>query len=199
MLHGVGSHEGDLFGLADMFDPRFQVVSLRAPLSLGPGSYGWFRVVFTAEGPMHDPEAAEASRQLLLEALPAAVEQYGADPDRTYLLGFSQGAIMSSSVALTEPEMVAGLVAMSGRILPEIRERHAASARLTGLPYMWVHGTADSVLPISHGRAARDFLQTLPVDLTYREYPMAHHTSPASLRDIGVWLTARLDAEQRTG
>jgi phospholipase/carboxylesterase len=57
-----------------------------------------------------------------------------------------------------------------------------------------VHGTADSVLNIEYGRAIRDALEKLPVNLTYREYPMGHHVSNQSLSDIQGWLSGRLDS-----
>jgi phospholipase/carboxylesterase len=48
------------------------------------------------------------------------------------------------------------------------------------------------VLPIDNGRASRDLLQRLPVELTYREYPMGHEVSAQSLADVAAWLSARL-------
>ena len=109
-------------------------------------------------------------------------------------MGFSQGAIISASVALTRPELVAGLVMMSGRILPQIEPLMAAPEKLKGLPVLAVHGTADTVLPIEHGRASRKTLSALPVDLLYREYPMGHEVSQESLDDVTSWLSAHLDA-----
>ena len=109
-------------------------------------------------------------------------------------MGFSQGAIISASVALTRPELVAGLVMMSGRILPQIEPLMATPEKLKGLPVLAVHGTADTVLPIEHGRASRKTLSALPVDLLYREYPMGHEVSQESLDDVTSWLSAHLDA-----
>lgn len=39
MLHGIGSHEGDLLQLAPYLDPRLAVISLRAPLPWGAGGF----------------------------------------------------------------------------------------------------------------------------------------------------------------
>ena len=193
LLHGVGSHEGDLIGLAPELDGRFFVVSARAPNTLAPGAYAWFHVEFTQAGPVINPEEAEASRVALLRFLDEAVDAYGLDPKRVFLMGFSQGAIMSLSLALTRPDKLAGVVAMSGRILPEVLPLAAQSEAMPGLPILVVHGVDDPVLPIRHGRAARDRLSGLPVALTYREYPMGHHVTTESLRDVTAWLKARLD------
>lgn len=80
---------------------------------------------------------------------------------------------------------------MSGR-LPELEAKLAPAEELKGIPVLVVHGTADQVLPIANGRALRDKLRTLPVDLTYREYPMVHTVSQESLDEIVKWLKARL-------
>ena len=196
LLHGIGSNEHDLYGLAPFLDERFLVISVRATNTLGPGSYAWFEVDFTAQGPVINPEQAEISRKTLITLLNEAVTSYGADPERVYLMGFSQGAIMSASVALTQPELVAGVVMMSGRILPEIQPLIAPKEELAGLPFIVVHGTADTVLPITYGRASRELLSSLPVELTYHEYSMGHEVSQESLNDVTTWLSAKLDKAQ---
>jgi phospholipase/carboxylesterase len=196
LLHGVGSNERDLFGLAPLLDERFVVLSLRAPNTLGQGSYAWFEVDFTPQGSVINPEQAEQSRQVLVDFIGKAVDAYGADPHQVYLMGFSQGAIMSASIALTQPDLVAGTVLMSGRILPEIRPIMAAPEQLKGLPVLVVHGTKDTVLPVHNGRASRDLLSSLPVDLTYHEYAMGHEVTAQSLGDVTKWLSARLDMVQ---
>lgn len=195
VLHGLGSNEHDLIGLAPYLDPRFQIVSARAPYTLAPGSYAWFELGWTATGITIDPRQAEQSRVLLTSFIAEALAAYGGDPARVYLLGFSQGAIMSASVALIEPELIAGTVLMSGRVLEEIRPLIAAAEQLAGKPFLVVHGTADTVLPIQNGRASRAILATLPVALTYQEYAMAHEVSAQSLADVAAWLTARLDRQ----
>jgi phospholipase/carboxylesterase len=193
LLHGIGSNEHDLYGLAPFLDKRFLIISVRAPLTLEPGSYAWFEVDFTPQGSIINPEQAEASLKTLITFLQEAIAEYNADPKQVYLMGFSQGAIMSASVALTRPELVAGAVLMSGRILPEIRPTIASSEELSGLPILVVHGTADTVLPISNGRASREFLSSLQVNLTYHEYPMGHEVNQESLNDVTTWLTEQLD------
>jgi len=194
LLHGVGSNEEDLFALAPELDGRFLVISARAPNQIGPGAHAWFHVEFTADGPQHNPEMAAASRALLVRFLDEVAEEYGVDPGRSYLMGFSQGAIMSLYVALTNPRRVAGVVGMSGRVLPEAEAEMAPAEDFNGLPVVYVHGTQDAVLPIQFGRAAREVLSKLPVDLTYREFDMPHTVSRESFEVVRAWLTARLDA-----
>jgi phospholipase/carboxylesterase len=193
LLHGIGSNEDDLLGLAPYLDERLLIVSARAPNSYGWGGYAWFEIEWLPNGIAIDRPQAEASRELIIRFIGEAVAAYDADPARVFLLGFSQGAIMSGWVALTQPELVAGTILMSGRIPDELREQIAAPERLVGKPFLVLHGTQDPVLPIQNGRASRAVLQRLPVDLTYREYPMGHEVSAQSLADVAAWLAARLD------
>jgi len=198
LLHGRGGNEADLFAFASALDPRFLVLSVRAPYTSGPGQYAWYGITFAPKGPVHVPEQAESSRRLLVQFITEAVTAFGADARRVYLMGFSQGAILSEAVALTAPVQVAGAVLMSGRTLPEVAAHHAAPEALAGLPLLVIHGTEDTVLSLRYGHETRDLLQTLPVALTYHEYPMAHTISNESLADAAAWLTAQLDTPRET-
>src|SRR5256712_11256204 len=117
LLHGVGSNESDLIGLAPHLDGRFFIVSARAPIGLGPGMYGWFHVLLDPVTPVINPDQAERSRLILRQFINEATHAYGPDPHRVYLLGSSQGAIMSLSIAFTRPDTLPGAVGLSGRIL----------------------------------------------------------------------------------
>ncbi len=193
LLHGIGSNEEDLFGLTPYIDGRFLVLSLRAPFVLGAGSYGWFNIEFTPRGLVADIAQAKQSLGMLPGFIEEAVAAYGADGRCVYLGGFSQGAMMSLALMLTRPELVAGVAAMSGRLPAQVLERPPDREALEGLPVIITHGIYDPVLPVENGRAAREFLEALPVELTYREYPMGHEVSMESLRDVTKWLGESLD------
>jgi phospholipase/carboxylesterase len=99
----------------------------------------------------------------------------------------------SASIALTAPQLVAGAVLMSGRILPEIKPLIAPEEALRDLPVLLIHGTHDTVLPIQHGRASHQLLSSLPIQLSYHEFPIEHTISPESLAAIQQWLSHHLD------
>ncbi|MBC8137034.1 MAG: alpha/beta fold hydrolase [Fibrella sp.] len=196
LLHGVGSHERDLFGLANELDGRFFVVSVRAPLTHG-GGFGWYPVDFTPDGPIADESKARTSRDLLQTFIGEVIAAYGVDADRVYLTGFSQGAIMSLYLALHAPETVAGVAAMSGRLIEATLTERAEDARLAGLPILAVHGIYDRVLTIAEGRRVQTELSRLPVNLTYHEYAMAHEVSRESLAEVASFLTTQLDLSRK--
>jgi phospholipase/carboxylesterase len=193
LLHGIGSNEEDLFSLAPYLDGRFLIISARAPVSMGPGSYGWFDMEFTPQGMMADIEQAKKSLQQLTGFIDELVETYRAESRRVYLMGFSQGAMMTLAVALTQPEKIAGAVVMSGRFPSQVLEHEPDLRALKDKPFLVTHGLHDPVLPIEQGRAVQKNLEALPVELTYREYAMGHEVSLESLKDVSAWLSRALD------
>jgi phospholipase/carboxylesterase len=196
LLHGIGADEHDLFSLVTELDPRFTVVSVRAPRRYQTG-YSWFDIAWRPDGTVV-PNVAQARESLanFVRWLSAAPGRLGADPKRIYLLGFSQGAMMSLGALRTAPERLAGVVALSGRFSDALFETSPPTAAIASVPLFVGHGTQDDVLPVANGRAVRDAFQPLVRDFTYREYPIPHGIAPAELREVSAWLTARLDGER---
>ncbi|MEM8532551.1 MAG: alpha/beta hydrolase [Chloroflexota bacterium] len=197
LLHGYGSNEQDLFGLSPYLDERFLVVSIRAPLMLMPGGYAWFELGITPNGITFDPVQVGSSFARVTTFIQEAIDAYQVDESRIFLLGFSQGAMISSGIALTKPHLVTGVVLMSGSIPSQDLLPIAPAEQLADKPFLVTHGTVDEVLPISHGRASRDLLQRLPVNLVYHEYPMGHEINMPCLQDMTTWLKERLDERQK--
>ncbi len=193
LLHGLGADEHDLFALAPHLDPRAVYVSVRAPVRWPPG-YAWWRSDETPAGRVPDLEQARAARATVRALLDAASRAYGTDRARTYLVGFSQGAMLAAAFALESPHEVAGVALLSGKLLPDALAHRAADADLRGLAVYAQHGTRDPVLPIADGRALRDALARTPVDLVWHEWPMAHEITRPSLDALSGWLRERLSA-----
>jgi Predicted esterase len=193
LLHGVGSNERSMAQLAPAFDPRFIVISARSPIVLGPNSFGWFHVTFGAHGPVIVAEEAESGWKQVARFIDEAVAEYGADANRVFVAGFSQGGIMSLATLLTSPRKVAGAVSMSGRLLPEVLPHAATGDALRGKPALIVHGVADEKLGIHFARSAREKLEPMALALDYHELPMGHSITPESLAIVTAWLTKALD------
>lgn len=192
LLHGVGSNERNMSPLGDGADPRLGIISVRGPLVLGANAYGWFPVSFTASGPVIDGVEAEAA---LLDLLNFIVKYCGDHNVKdVYLMGFSQGAIMATVAAVTQPARVQGAVALSGRFPKEFRERIVSADEL-GKTALWIgHGTEDQKLPIHHGRATQALLADIGAPFTYQEYEAGHTITPEMQLDAYRWLSKTLDA-----
>lgn len=193
LLHGIGADEHDLLPLADALDPRVLAVSLRAPYPAEPMGYAWYALDWSAIPPAPDLGQAERSLDELVGTLPQLQRSAGAEPDRTFLFGFSQGATMALGVALTRPDLVRGVILHSGRVLQGIAARAAPADRLAGLEALVLHGVHDEVLAVDRGRETRDLLAPLLGDrLQYREHDAGHFVTQSSLNDAASWLAARI-------
>jgi phospholipase/carboxylesterase len=194
LLHGVGSNESGFIELARQMDPRLVVILLRGPLVLAPGRLAWFQVSFTPSGPAIDAVQAERSRTMLLDFIGQLPASHGVDPERIWIAGFSQGGIMSASVALTAPDSVAGFGVLSGRILPEVLPRVRKGPALGKVQAFVSHGVHDQTLGIHFADHSRQVLTGLKVPLTYAEYVAGHALDSAMIGDFQRWLGSQLDA-----
>lgn len=190
LLHGYGSNEADLIPLARELDPRLQIVSLRAPIPLGDQRFAWYPLDWSGETPRaRDADMLQARATLVaaLNALPGTLDT----PDTVFLLGFSQGAILSLEMAIVAPEKIAGVIALSGRAPLALDE--PAPSGLPWPPVFLAHGTADRVIPIEAARGLKSTLETQGVPLTYLEVPGGGHgVSPEVRRATARWLREKL-------
>lgn len=188
LLHGRGADEADLMALESALDPRFTVVSPRAPLRFGPG-FAWYGM--GQVGSPHD-ESLHSSLAQLGEFIDGMVRAYNIDPGALYLVGFSQGAVMSAAVALTMPQKVQGVVMHSGYVPVESSLNFDLEGAV-GKPFFIAHGLYDDVIPVGFARHAREYLTGIGVSLTYQEYPIGHGISEESLDDFSEWLMRDLE------
>lgn len=188
LLHGVGSNEEDLFSFADQLPGEYLVVSARAPVTLGPSSFGWYQVDFSTGKPVFNTEQEKQSRATLISFIEELVRTRQVDPERVLLCGFSQGAIMSYSVALTRPDLVSGFAAMSGRLLEEVKPLVKSSPQLARLRVFISHGTQDNVLPVSGANEAKAYLTSLGITPEMKTYTAGHTINPTMLADLVFWL-----------
>ena len=115
LLHGYGSNEEDLFSFASELPEEYYVISARAPYPLPPYGNAWYAIHFDAdENKFSDNDQAKESRDLIATFIDELVANYPIDKNNVTLIGFSQGAILSYSVALSFPEKVQRVVALSG-------------------------------------------------------------------------------------
>ncbi|MFY8109617.1 MAG: alpha/beta hydrolase, partial [Bacteroidia bacterium] len=174
LLHGVGSNEQDLFSFASQIPSKYHVISLRAPFVLAESSYGWYQVEFKNNKPFINVEQAEASRLKLIHFLETLKSEINYDPKQVYLCGFSQGAIMSYSVALSRPDLVKGFAAMSGRMLDEHKPYFASKDKLKNLKVLITHGNADPVLSVEYAKQSNVYLQGLGIKPELKLYNEVH-------------------------
>ncbi|CRM42722.1 Carboxylesterase 2 [Pseudomonas sp. 37 R 15] len=192
-LHGFGSNEEDLFGIKDALPSTWTYLSVRAPMPVEPRGYRWFTK--TPGDGDYDGVTADlhSSARLIEDFVVKATAKYHTMSDRVFLVGFSQGAIMSYEVGLRRPELMRGIAALSGSVLPVLKAQLKPDAALGKLAIFIGHGTLDQALPYASGTRANEVLEGLGLKPEFHGYPGMNHTiSEAEVQDLKAWLEKSL-------
>ncbi|WP_158729038.1 MULTISPECIES: alpha/beta hydrolase [unclassified Flavobacterium] len=189
LLHGYGSNEADLFSFAEELPEQYYVISARAPYDMQYGSYAWYAINFDAdENKFSDHDQARISRDVIVQFIDELTATYPIDAQNIALIGFSQGAILSYAVALSYPEKVQKIVAMSGYFNAEIIKDGYQKNNFDTLKIFASHGTVDQVIPIDWARKTPSAMEDLGINTTYKEYPVGHGVAPQNFYDFKNWL-----------
>lgn len=193
LLHGRGSHRGDLQALRGRLPEGLALITPQAPHPGHPWGYGpgwaWYRHI---EEDRVDPQSLDRSLLALdafLEELPGRLP---VSPGPTVLGGFSQGGTVSLAYALRNPGRVQGVLNFSGFLVHGDTldvEPEAAGAT----PVFWGHGERDPNIPWELAEKGRDRLRRAGADLDARDYPIGHWIAPEELNDARGWVEDRLD------
>jgi len=178
LLHGLGSHEGDLFQLSPYLPLDHVIASPRGPIPAGNG-WSWFDVAAPRPAPLNESadELAEWLATVRGEATSVAV------------LGFSQGGVLGLQTLRRHPELIDSLVLLSA-IADETVDPGDPELEVLRPPMFWGRGTTDTVVPADQVLATRDWLEEHST-LTERIYEdVGHWITDAELGDVHSFLRA---------
>ena len=188
LLHGYGSNSDDLFSFADYLSEQLTVISLEAPLDTPFGGKAWYSIHFDAtQDKWSDLKEAEKSLDAISQQLKYFEEEYDLDPNDIGLMGFSQGAILSWSLLLDQPDLFRRAVCMSGYINTQLLEKPLQEYQNI-LAYA-SHGTSDPTVPYDWAVSSINELNKKNPQLTFNSYPDGHNVSPENFRDLLEWLS----------
>ncbi|NNE77406.1 MAG: alpha/beta fold hydrolase [Pricia sp.] len=189
MFHGYGSNEEDLFSFAPDLQAELCIISVRAPYPMEPFGHAWYAINFDAhEGKWSDDTQAISSREKIVSFIGEACTIYGLDDKRITLLGFSQGTILSYAVALSYPEKIKNVIALSGYINQGILKTGYAEKSHKNLKIYASHGQVDQVIPPEWAQRTPSFLKQLNIAHVYEEFPVGHGVSPQNFYSFKKWL-----------
>lgn len=198
LLHGLGADGNDFASLLPAFNLPAGL-ALRGVLPHAP------QRAVTVNGGMRMPAwydilAMDLSREIdetqlkasaaYVHALIDAQREQGIDSRRIVVAGFSQGGAVAYEAALSYPQPLAGLLALSTYFATADSLQLAAANR--ALPTAVHHGSFDPVVPERLGRAGYEKARELGVPAEYRRFAMAHALCPEQIGVIGDWLGQRL-------
>jgi phospholipase/carboxylesterase len=198
LLHGYGADGNDLLGLADVLAPHLPHTAFVAPDAPEPcrGSpmgRQWFPIPWLDGSSEVDAGAGLARASDDLNAfLDEQMKAEGVEPGAVALIGFSQGAMMSLHVAPRRAQALAGIVAISGRLLGP--DRLAAEAKVKP-PVLLIHGDQDPVVPFADMGTAGNALTAAGFEVWgHVMRGTGHGIAPDGLGAALGFLTERLPA-----
>lgn len=196
LLHGYGSNEQDLFGLAQHLPDRLVIASLRAVGTNAMG-YEWFPLGPELSGPAGHVRSEQADRlredgtNAAARAVRSWLDDAAGPATAVALAGFSQGGAVAAQVLRQEPGRVDAVAVLSGFVAPGEVDGDAELATRRP-PVLWARGDADPVIaPYLLERTAA----WLPghSTLTDRTYPgLGHGISADTLADLVAFLDEHL-------
>jgi phospholipase/carboxylesterase len=196
VLHGLGADGNDFVPIAQelqlvaLGDVRFvfpHAPTMPVTINGGMVMRAWYDIVGTDLVKRED-EAGLRKSMALVETLLAAERERGIAPERTVLMGFSQGCALTLLTGLRHPHRLAGLVGLSGYLplaASTADERSEANAKT---PIFLAHGQYDGVVPIARAAASRELLLSLGQPVEWHEYPVQHSVSMDEIVDLNRWL-----------
>jgi phospholipase/carboxylesterase len=204
LLHGFGAPGDDLVSLADALNvpigTRFVFPEGQLSLSFGPSTArAWWLIDMAriaadqAAGRLRDlsqdiPKGLAPARETLLAFLKEVERMLGADPRKTLLGGFSQGAMLSCDVILRTTQPYAGLIQLSGTLLAT-QEWAPLLQKRKGLPVFQSHGMQDELLPYVGAERLRNTLTHGGLLVEWHSFRGGHEIPRAVLQRLGPFIT----------
>jgi len=202
-MHGLGADGSDFepivpeLGLAE--SPAVRFIFPNAPYRpvTCNGGYvmrAWYDIISLEPDSRQIDETGLLESREIVRQLIQREEKRGIPSQRIFLAGFSQGGAVAYLSALTHPEPLAGVIALSTYI-PEARLiTEDLSAANRHIPLFVAHGTDDDVVSIKLGRQSLALLEQCGLKPAWHTYDMPHSVCIDEVRDIGTWLNARISA-----
>ncbi|MBQ0138828.1 MAG: esterase [Kurthia sp.] len=187
LLHGMGSNEKDLPVLLNDIKDECHIFSLQGPILEGQG-YAFFTIEEFGKPQRNVFDQVVLHIKAFVDE---AIQEYAIDANKVFLMGFSQGAILTQTLSLViGGERLAGTVALSGYLPQHVKEEYGKHS-VKGLPMLITHGTMDYVLPFHWGQASRDFFEEYNADVQFMEFEDGHGVTPEVQREIITFLKSK--------
>ena len=189
LLHGYGADGSDLIGLGHHWGPMFPdalFVAPNAPTPCAGNPFGFEWFPLAVDRIAGRIEGARKAAPVIIEFLEDLWAQGIASED-TYLIGFSQGAMMSLHVGTALPKRLGGIVSFSGAFVPA--DGFPAAEKP---PVALIHGDMDQIVDPQLSRDAAEELMAAGFEVTLKiSKGVAHGIAPDGLDFATSFLVAQ--------
>jgi len=187
MVHGRGASAEDILSLTpELNQPGFAYL---APQAAG---YAWYPNSFLA--PIASNEPGLSSGLAVIASLLEKLAEAGIPPERTILLGFSQGACLSLEFAARNARRYGGLAGLSGGLIGPDGTPRDYPGSLDGTPVFLGCSDVDPHVPKKRVELSAEVLQRLGGNVTTRLYPrMGHTVNRDEIRQVQDMMSALIE------
>lgn len=209
LCHGFGAPGDDLCALSRVIDaPRgarwfFPEAPLSVDLGYGMSGRAWWPIDMMrlqqaiARGERasladQTPEGLASAREALEGCIEELIAKHDVKRDRLVIGGFSQGAMITTEIALMASEPFAGLAILSGSLLSQARWRSAVTASGPKLHVLMSHGRADPILPFEGAESLRQMLSEASAKVEWVPHNGQHEIPTIVVEKLGAFTRARL-------
>jgi phospholipase/carboxylesterase len=169
MVHGRGATAESILELArELRHPEFAYL---APQAAGNS---WYPNSFLAPLQRNEPYLSSALARLA-EVLDLVTAE-GIPPQRTILLGFSQGACLTVEFAARNARRYGGIAGLSGGLIGPPGTPRSYAGSLAGTPVFLGCSDRDPHIPRERVDETAEVLRRLEAEVTERIYPALGHT-----------------------
>jgi phospholipase/carboxylesterase len=194
-LHGYGANKRQMMREAKQMAPEdFAIASLQGfhqhmkepkepggPLRFG---FGWLTN-------FHPEDSVAIHHQALLDLMTTLTEEGTVDPQRIFLLGFSQTCAMNYRFAFTHTDLLRGVIGICGGIPGDWET--SESYLPTPAAVFHLAGTRDEYYPPARVADYAERLRLRASDVEFKGYDAVHEIVPAMREDVRTWLTKYAD------
>lgn len=199
-LHGLGADGNDFapivpeLHLPSSLPIRFifpHAPSISVTINNGYVMPAWYDILDMSIDRKVDEIQLRKSANEIVKFIQAEMER-GIPSDRIIIAGFSQGGAVALEAALSFPQKLAGILAMSTYFATKETIRYSEAN--TSIPVMIHHGIYDPVVPAALGKTTEAILKDKNYAVELKNYPMEHSVCPQQIGDIQQWLVDTLQS-----
>ncbi len=183
LLHGRGASADDILGLAEHF-MRDDVAYL-APDAAG---HTWYPYPFIQPVERNEPYLSSALK--LVDTIVQSIEAQGIPAERIIILGFSQGACLSTEYATRNARRYGGVAALTGGLIGAEVNQANYRGDFAGTPVLLGSSDVDPHIPLARVHETKAVMESLGAAVDERIYPGMPHTVNG---DEVAWVKALLE------
>jgi phospholipase/carboxylesterase len=184
LIHGLSGDENSMWVFARNLPDHLAVLAPRGIHVAREGGYTWRKVIPDMHG-LPTMEELRPSADALINFVDNWSKTEGVPASQIDVVGFSQGAALTYTIALLHPDRIHALAALSG-FFPLGAEELVATGILVGKPIFVSHGRQDDMVPVELARRSVSLIEASGAKVKFCETDGGHKVSAECFSDLAT-------------